>query len=71
MPDSEHSGAAVYECVCGEQMTFHPDEFRRLHWLKRRFGFANVSEAIGDIRRCCPTPEYMEISGYPGGEPEA
>ena len=68
---SEQTGPAMYKCFCGEQMEFHPDEFRRLHWLKNRFGYTSVSEAIGDIRRCCPTPEYTAISGEPGSEPEA
>lgn len=55
---------ARFVCSCGNVETFSESEFNHLRWLHHRFGYRNVSHAVGHQVQCCENPDYMETEGY-------
>ena len=55
---------AVYECHCGQQVTFPERRWSALRCISEKMGFRNPSEFVTANQSCCERPEYMEVRGY-------
>jgi hypothetical protein len=63
----EEQSSAVYECDCGQSVTFPERRWPALRYMTRKMGYQNPSEFVQANQSCCDRPLYMEVTGYEPG----